>query len=279
MSLDKHLIITSEGLEKTVYSIYNHNLNNLLKITFLEIFLLKDIQSPKVQKFQSVINSPIKILKNKSNLKLQTSVIVSINEFIFECKTQIPCNLHNQSLWNPLCEDIIELNIKHKILDNINLSVFAIKNLIDNKHYYFADIKTIQKIKQLFFILSYFLEENHIKKSFTTIYKKIINNTSIEDILESFKNKQYLLDNHLFLITCISEYKQPDILLASFLQNKILPQHWTSGESFFKEFSNYIAIPSEHIKETIINTYDKFLLYMKLNNNLTCQNKVKCAKI
>lgn len=279
MNRDRHLIITPDGLEKTVYSIYEQDLSNLLRITLLEIFSLKDIQSPKIKKFQSAINSPIKIIKNKSNLKLQTSVEVLMNDILFECKTQMPCDLHQQSSWKPLCEDMLELNIKHKHLQDIHLSIFAIKNIIDNKHYYFADIKTIQKIKQLSFMISCFLEENHLKKSFTQIYKKIMNNNEVDDILEALENKKFLTENQLFLMTCISEYKQPDLLLASFLQNEILPKSWLCGESFFKEFSNSITTSSEYIKEMMINTYDKFLLYVNLNNNLTCQKKAKCVKI
>lgn len=279
MNRERHLIITPDGLEKTVYSINEQDLNNLLRITLLEIFSLKDIQSPKVKKFQSAMNSPIKIIKNKNNFKLQTSVEVSMNDILFECKTQMPFDLHLQSSWKPLCEDMIELNIKHKHLQDMKLSVFAIKNIIDNKHYYFTDIKTIQKIKQLSFLLSCFLEENHLKKSFTQIYKKIMGNSEVEDILNALKDKKFLIQNQLFLMTCISEYKQPDILLACFLQNEVLPKNWNCGESFFQEFSNSITTSSEYIKEMIINTYDKFLLYVSLNNTLTCQNKSKCVKI
>lgn len=280
MNRERHLIITPDGLEKTVYSIYEQDLSNLLRITLLELFTLKDIQSPKVKKFQSAINSPIKILKNKSNLKLQTSVIVSMNEVVFECKTQMPCDLYQQSSWKPLCEDMIELNIKHSVLNDFNFSVFAIKNIVDNKHYYFVDITTLGKIKNLSFMISCFLEENHIKKSFTQVYKKVMNNNQVAEILETLEKNKFLKDNKLFLMTCISEYKQPELLLASFLQNKILPKVWNSGELFFKEFAHSINTSSDSIKELIVHTYDKYLLYVNLNQNLTsCQNKTKCVKI
>lgn len=280
MNRERHLIITPDGLEKTVYSIYEQDLSNLLRITLLEIFALKDIQSPKIQKFQSAINSPIKIIKNKSNRTLQTSVIFSMNEIVFECKTQMPCDLHQQSSWKPLCEDMIEMNIVHSSFQDFNFSVFAIKNVIDNKHYYFTDMKTLTKIKQLSFMISCFLEENYIKKSFTQVYKKVMSNNPAADILESVEKFNFLKDNKLFLMTCISEYQHPDVLLASFLQNKILPKIWLSGELFFKEFAESITTSSDYIKESIINTYDKYLLYVNLNNNLvTCQNKTKCVKI
>lgn len=280
MNRERHLIITPDGLEKTVYSIYEQDLSHLLRITLLEIFALKDIQSPKIKNFQSVINSPIKIIKNKSNLKLQTSVIVSMNEIIFECKTQMPCDLHAQSFWKPLCEDMIEMNIQHSSLPGVSFSVFAIKNIINNKHYYFADIKTLSKIQQLTFMLSCFLEENYIKKSFTQVYKKIMNNSEVQEIIDLLKEYNFLKENKLFLMTCISEYKQPDVLLASLLTNKILPKLWISGALFFNEFSDSITTSSNYIKESIINTYDKYLLYVSLNNNLvSCQNKVKCVKI
>lgn len=279
MTRDRHLIITPDGIEKTVYSVCEQDLSNLLRITLLEIFSLKDIQSPKIQHFQSVINSPIKIIKSKSNLKLQTSLIVSMNDIVFECKTQMPCDLHQQSLWKPLCEDMIQLNIAHKSLKDLNFSIFAIKNIVNNKHYYFTDMFTLQKIKQLSFMLSCFLEENYIKKSFTQVYKKIMSNSCVEDIIDIIENKNFLKENKLFLMTCISEYKQPSMLLAAFLQKKILPKNWCSGEEFFKEFSDSLTTSSEYIKETIINTYNKFLLYVNLNNNLTCQKKTKCVKI
>lgn len=280
MNRERHLIITPDGLEKTVYSIDEQDLSHLLRITLLELFSLKDIQSPKVKNFQSAINSPIKILKNKSNLKLQTSIVVSMNEVVFECKTQMPCDLHQQSLWKPLCEDMIQLNIKHSILNDFNFSVFAIKNIVDNKHYYFADMTTLSKVKQLSFMISCFLEENNIKKSFTQVYKKIMNNNQVPDILEYLEKNQFLKDNKLFLMTCISEYKQPEILLASLLQNKILPKLWISGDLFFKEFAQSITTSSETIKDLIIHTYDKYLLFVNLNTNLgACQNKTKCVKI
>lgn len=279
MKRDRHLIITPNGLEKTVYSIYEQDLSHLLRITLLEIFSLKDIQSPKIRNFQSAVNSPIKIIKNKSNLHLQTSVEVLMNDILFECKTQMPCDLHKQSSWKPLCEDMLELNIQHQSLSEISLSVFAIKNAINNKHYYFADFKTIQKIKQLFFMLSCFLEENSLKKSFTHIYKKIMNDHDVDDILNSLKDKDCLTSNKVFLMTCISQYKQPNLLLASFLHNNILPKHWISGETFFEEFSNSITTSPEQIKDMMIHTYDKFLLYVNLNLQLTCQNKVKYVKI
>lgn len=280
MDRERHLIITPDGTEKTVYSVCDQGLSNLLRITLLEIFSLKDIQSPKIKKFQSAINSPIKIIKNKSNNTLQTSVIVSMNEILFECKTQMPCDLHKQSSWKPLCEDMIEMNIVHSSFQNFNFSVFAIKNLIDNKHYYFTDIKTITKIKELSFIISCFLEENYIKKSFTKIYKKVMSNDSTIDILESVEKFNFLKENMLFLMTCISEYQQPDMLLASFLKNKILPNTWLSGDLFFKEFSESINTSSDYIKESIIHTYDKYLLYLNLNNNLvSCKNKTKCVKL
>lgn len=280
MKRERHLVITPDGLEKTVYSIYEQDLSNLLRITLLELFALKDIQSPKIHKFQSAINSPIKIIKHKSNLTLQTSVVVSMNEIIFSCKTQMPCDLHKQSSWKPLCEDMIELNIAHSSLTDFNFSVFAIKNLIDNKHYYFTDIKTIHKMKQLSFMISCFLEENYIKKSFTQVYKKIMNNNNISDILELLEKYDFLKDNQLFLMTCISEYKHPDLLLASLLNHKLLPKLWSSGLTFFQEFSDSLTTSSDSLKEMIINTYDKYLLFVQLKDQLVpCQNKVKCVKI
>ena len=137
MKRERNLIITPDGLEKTVYSIQEKELNNLLQSTLLSIFSLREVHSPKIKKYQSAINSPIKIIKSKSNLNLQTSVVVAMNDIIFECKTQMPCDLHRELSWKPLCEDMIELNIKHNLLSDFNFNVFAIKNAINNKHHYF----------------------------------------------------------------------------------------------------------------------------------------------
>lgn len=282
MKRERLLIITPDGSEKTVYALKEeeNELNNLLKISLLEFFSIKDIQSPKLQNLQNTIKSPIKILKNKNNFQLQTSMIISMNEMIFECKTQMPQDLHKLNSWKPLCEDMIELNISHSILPNYHFSVFAIKNIITNKHHYFIDLQTVKKIKDLSFILSCFLEENYLKKSFTNVYKKVMNNSPVSDILEQLEHFNFLKSHECFLMNCVAEYKQPELLLTSFLQSNLLSKKWNCGNDFFKQFSSSINTSSDYIKESIIQTYNKFLLYVNLNNNLnSCQNKQKCAKI
>lgn len=282
MKRERLLIITPDGLEKTVYALKEeeNELNNLLRISLLELFSIKDIQSPKLQNIQNTLNSPIKILKSKNNFQLQTSMIISMNEMIFECKTQMPHDLHKLNSWKPLCEDVIELNISHSTLSNYNFSVFAIKNIITNKHHYFIDLPTVKKIKYLTFILSFFLEENYLKKSFTKVYKKVMNNSPVSDILEQLESFSFLKSNECFLMNCVAEYKQPELLLTSFLQSDLLSKKWNCGDDFFKQFSSSINTSSDYIKESIVQTYNKFLLYINLNNNLnSCQNKQKCAKI
>ena len=68
MKRDRLLIITPDGSEKTVYALKDeeNELHNLLRISLLELFSIKDIQSPKLQNLQNTIKSPIKILKNKA---------------------------------------------------------------------------------------------------------------------------------------------------------------------------------------------------------------------
>jgi hypothetical protein len=282
MERERLLIITPDGAEKTVYALLDEEseLTNLLRIFLLELFSIKDIQSPKLQNLQNTIKSPIKILKNKNNFQLQTSMIISMNEIIFECKTQMPHDLYKLNLWKPLCEDLIELNISHSILPNYKFSVFAIKNIITNKHNYFIDLSTMNKLKDLFFMLSCFLEENYLKKSFTKVYKKVMNNSPVNDILEQLESLSFLKTNESFLMNCVAEYKQPELLLTSLLQSNILDKKWNCGNDLFKQFSSSINPSSDYIKDSIIQTYNKFLLYVNLNNNLnSCQNKQKCSKI
>lgn len=286
MNRARNLIITPDGLEKTVYSIHEENVSNLLKFSILELFSLKHVPSPKFKKFQSSINSPINIIKHKSNINLQTSLIISMNDIVFNCKTQKSSKLHKSLSWQPLCEDIIEMNIKHNIIQNLNFSVFAVRNIIDDKHYYFADIHTINNIKQLLFIISCFLEENEIKKSFGKLSNKILNNHNIDEILDTLNEKIFLKENMFFLLTCVSEYKQPDVLMACLLKNKLLPKLWISGQVFYKEFSESVSFSasSQLVIDLIINTYDKYILYFNLDNNLNknkrlVKNNKKCVKI
>lgn len=75
MKRERLLIITPDGSEKTVYALKEeeNELNNLLKISLLEFFSIKDIQSPKLQNsHKTLLNHPLKFLKIKTifNCKL-----------------------------------------------------------------------------------------------------------------------------------------------------------------------------------------------------------------
>ena len=94
---------------------------------------------------------------------------------------------------------------------------------------------------------------------------------------DKFKKHQDKLDDYLIVASKRSGNYD---LAKNVLQNKILPKVWNSGELFFKEFAHSINTSSDSIKELIVHTYDKYLLYVNLNQNLTsCQNKTKCVKI
>ena len=179
-----------------------------------------------------------------------------MNELTFECKTQMPSDLHEQCIWKPLCEDLIELNISHQIINSYKFSIFAVKNSCDSKHYFFIDLNTLRKVKQLTILLTCFLEENFINKSFTQVYKKIMNNGSIDDIIETLNKNETLKHNHLFIMTCIAESQQPENLLISFLNNNIIDKLWNSGDLFFKYFEETIIFFLE-IKSRSIRFYSQ----------------------
>lgn len=272
------IILTPDGQENTVYHIEDLSLKNLCSQLFSQISACIDIQTPEYSHLYKVIASPIKILKNKNNKHLNTSLKLSVNEFVYECFMQKSEDL--QKTWHNMCEDFMQINISHNLSSNDSLTYtfYAIKNSCnENKQFqFFIKDTTLPYLKESTEQISYFLNANQLRHDYSTIYKNILQKKSFEDFCDSLEKsslKQEISSNQAFIFSCLYYYSNPAYFLTNLLGNNLIEAKWKNGIEFLESFSSYFDRIPLNIVSPLIDHYERFILNTKLQNCLPINYK------
>lgn len=270
--MNKLIILNTNCEEKIVYPIDNEILQNRFHQFFIAVSSYIELQTPEYIGLYKTIDFPIKVIKNKNNLKIHTSVKLSMIDCIYECFMQKPENLHKNKAWHVMCEDFMQINIQSH---HQNYTIYAIKNNLEStKNFsFFVDYNTLQSLSAMSIAIEKFLNVNSIKQSYYNIYKYIVQKQPFESFKEAFNNspiKEELLKQDSFLFTCLYYYHNPSYLLSHMLNDNMITPKWSQGQDFLSSFSAYFTTVEDNLAQSLIQHYEKFLLYQHLHQTLPC---------
>lgn len=279
-------ILTPACEEQTVYLVEEDNLRAVCSQLFMQLSGCIEVQTPEHFRLYKAINSPIKILKNKNNKNLNTSVKVAFEDTIFECLMKKPEDLHKLRSWHCMCEDFMQININS---DNINLNsdinfkLYAVKVKNSNpevsSHFeYFIDYYTLENLSLCQKYMSAFLEQSGLRKDYLSIYNSILQHKPFEEFLQNIESsliKKNIESNEKFFFICLYIYTNPGDLLKNMLYNNMIDCKWNNGKDFLEYFSTFFDQFPLNIVDPIIKHYDLFLLNTKLNSYLPCKTQSK----
>lgn len=282
--MDKLIILTTDCEERTVYQVDQDKLKTLFKVLFIELSSYVDLQIPEFIGLYKMINSPIKVLKNKNNTKIKTSVKVSMDNLIYECLMQRPEDIHKARAWHVMCEDFMQLNITNPHTQQI-FTLYAIKDDPAQNNpvatdlllspacsfSFFVNAYTLEHIEEACEQIELFLNANKIRSNYSTIYKKIVQKkdfTAFKEALEESPLKTDMLNNDHFLFTCLYNYQNPEYFFSNMLCHKIIKPRWANGSEFINFFLTYFDKTPQELQQILRNSYDKHILYQNLNKNL-----------
>lgn len=282
-------ILTPACEEQTVYLVEEDSLRLVYSQLFMQLSGCIEVQSPEHYRLYKAINSPIKILKNKNNKDLNTSVKVSFNNTIFECLMKKPEDLHKSRSWHCMCEDFMQINITFdsnspsESSRKINFKLYAVKIANDSEevlsHFqFFIDQHTLDHLDLCQNYISDFLQQNGLRKSYLSIYNSILQRKPFEEFLQNLESsviKNNMECNEKFFFICLYIYNNPGDLLKNMLCNNIIDCKWKNGKDFLEYFSTFFDQFPLNIVDPIINHYDLFLLNHKLKSCLPCKQPPK----